>query len=365
MKLGILTLPFNNNYGGYLQAYALMTVLKQEGHDVELIYRQHNKLKVPLVYYITNVVKRILHMPHGPFLLTRESLLRWKGKLMMPFVDKYIYPRTKPLQSTEELRDAVEQGIYDVIVCGSDQLWRPDYVPNIENFFCSFLKGNKPKLISYAASFGSDKPVYTEEQRIECGEAIARFAAVSVRERSGIDVIRNLGWKPKVSPQVVLDPTMLLTKEHYESLLPKTPSLSKGKVFCYVLDQSPHAQKLIIEVCEKTGLEPFHIIDPERWKRSDYLMPSIEDWLAGIRDAEYVVTDSFHGTVFSIIFNKPFVVYVNNDRGSDRFLTLLEYFNFVDVTNICGKINWNSVNEMLREQRVNSLDFLRSAIKTS
>lgn len=359
MKIGILTLPFNNNYGGYLQAYALMTVLKQEGHEVELIYRQHNRCRYPLSYYIKTIVKMIFGRPHGPLNPTRENILRWKGKLMMPFVDKYIVPRTKVLQSSKELQSAVEQGNYDVIVCGSDQLWRPDYVPNIEDFFCTFVKGDKPKLVSYAASFGTNRPIYSEEQRKVCGEAISRFSAVSVREQSGMDVIKSFGWHTENDPVVVLDPTMLLPKEHYLSLLPNADSPSKGKVFCYVLDNSDEVKNKTSEIISHLDKDKYEIADIQK---SGAKLPSIEVWLSAIRDADLVITDSFHGTVFSIIFNKPFVVFTNKKRGADRFETLLSHFglkvrkNFVST--IETPISWTKVNAVLNEHKNLSLKYL-------
>lgn len=368
MKIGVLTLPFNNNYGGYLQAYALMTVLKQEGHEVELIYRQHNRGKYPLSYYIKTMIKIVIGKPHRPLNPTRENILRANGKLLMPFVDKYIVPRTKVLQSSEELKSAVEQGKYDVIVCGSDQLWRPEYVPNIEDFFCSFVRGDRPRIVSYAASFGTDKPIYSDIQKKICGDAISRFKAVSVREQSGIDVIKSFGWHTANNPVVVLDPTMLLPKEHYLSLLPKTDSPSKGKVFCYVLDNSEYVKNKTINILSHLGKEKYEIADIQK---SVTELPSIETWLSAIRDADFVLTDSFHGTVFSIIFNKPFIVFTNKERGADRFDSLLFQFglgsrSFIPhITSVdLDGIVWNDVNDVLVSRRNDSMQFLRKQLRT-
>lgn len=358
MKIGILTLPFNNNYGGYLQAYALMTVLKQEGHEVELIYRQHNKHKFPVSYYIKTIVKMILGRPHGPLNPTPDNWLRIKGKNLMPFVDKYISPRTKPLYSSIELEAAVIGSNYDVVITGSDQLWRPDYVPNIENFFLSFLKNSKTKVISYAASFGTDKPNYTEEQKEICGDAISRFKAVSVREQSGIDVIKNFGWNTAKEPVVVLDPTMLLPKEHYFSLLPNIESPSKGKVFCYVLDNSEEIKAKTNEIVSQLGKEKYEIANIQKTGAD---LPSIETWLSAIRDADFVITDSFHGTVFSILFNKQFVSYANINRGYDRFVTLLEQFNLLDRLNnyTNSQTDWKEVNHILKNKQEVSKLYLK------
>lgn len=141
MRIGILTLPFNNNYGGYLQAYALLTVLKQMGHDVELIYRRHNKrpLKYRLLYVFKTVVKCILRIPYGPLIPSLEYDHRHAGKMMLPFVDKNISPKTKPYFTTASMEKSCK-GKYDVVIVGSDQIWRPIYVPNINDFFLEFIK---------------------------------------------------------------------------------------------------------------------------------------------------------------------------------------------------------------------------------
>ena len=136
MTIGILTLPFNNNYGGYLQAYALMTVLKNEGHDVELIYRRHNKppftkLIVPTV---KNVVKLLLGRKVISVIPDGEKSFRERGVNMMPFFDKYIVPRSRPLYSSKEFAKYVT-GRYDAVIVGSDQVWRPDYGSGIGDFF--------------------------------------------------------------------------------------------------------------------------------------------------------------------------------------------------------------------------------------
>lgn len=372
MRIGILTLPFNNNYGGYLQAYALLTFLKEQGYNVELIYRKHNRRnwKFRIKYVIVNIIKLLIGKEHGTFMPNQEEELRSKGRNIMPFVDKYIYPKTKPFYSTRDLTRGCA-GQYDAIIAGSDQLWRPDYVPNIEDFYLSFEADDNVKKLAYAASFGTDMPIYSDEERRICGEAISKFVGVSVREDSGIDIIKRFGWKTQSDPIVVLDPTMLLTKEHYNTLLSETLSQSSGKVFCYVLDPSSEAKSIVEEVCNQTNLEPYHIIDSEKWKRNDYYMPSIEEWLVGIRDAEFVVTDSFHGTVFSIIFNKPFIVYANKTRGMVRFQSLLNTLGLLsrmistplEVSNILYKpIDWEMVAEVVEKERMISKEFLHSSL---
>lgn len=372
MKIGILTLPFNNNYGGYLQAYALMTVLKDMGHEVELIYRRHNRrpFLYRIKYSIKTIIKIVLGMNHGPLIANQEEEHRKKGELMMPFVDKYISPKTKPLFSTSELRNEC-RGKYDAIIVGSDQVWRPDYVPNIQNFFLDFVDDEKVVKIVYAASFGNNNPSYTLKQKQECGRLIELFDKVSVREDNGVEVILNFGWKVKTTPSIVLDPTMLLCKTHYESLL-SSENIKNRYLLSYVLDNNIELKRLVDSLCSKLNLNEYSVIDPRKWERPDYKMPSIETWLESIMNAEFVITDSFHGTVFSIIFNKPFVVYANKYRGAERFYTLLRYFGLenriINESNCNDEminlvINWDNVNKLLEKEKTKSIEFISELLE--
>jgi len=370
MKIGVMTIPFNNNYGGYLQAFALITTLKSLGHDAVLINRmpQNWPLFRRVRYFIKSLIKVILLRKCDSLFLSKERSIQRKGRLMLKFVDSYI-PKTKPVRSSRELSKLTKSS-FDVVVFGSDQLWRPDYVPNITDFFGAFLKRRNVCRIAYAASFGNGNPQYTEKERVQCGKEISKFRSISLRESSGLDVIKKMKWKT-VRPEIVLDPTMLLDVECYNSKMFEKKSESVSKLFCYVLDSSNEAEKIIKRVSEVSDLDVYNIIDSKLWKCADYLLPPIEDWICGIRDAAFVITDSYHGTVFSILFNKPFAVCVNKKRGADRFFSLLEQFGLMDRI-VCSegdaervwkkKIDWIAVNEAIQIKRKASLDFLKNAL---
>lgn len=367
MKIGILTLPFNNNYGGYLQAYALMTVLKNEGHDVELIYRRHNKppFRKLIIPTCKNVVKKLLGRKVVSIIPNPEKEFRVRGASMMPFLDKYIVPRSKPLYSSKEFTKYVT-GRYDAVIVGSDQVWRPDYGPGIGDFFFADVKDEKLIRLSYAASFGSENPAYSDEEIKICKQAISLFKAVSVREQSGLEIIKSFIWKTLAEPQFVLDPTFLLDKEVYESLISGlNGTKTKGKLFNYVLDSNTQTKTIITEASRINKLEVFGVADIQK---GDVDLPSIEDWLCFIRDASFVVTDSFHGMVFSIIFKKDFVVCPNIKRGVDRFISLLGLLGLqgrivTDEQQVqsCVKtpINWAEVEEVLRVERFRSLNYIK------
>ena len=369
MRIGILTVPFNNNYGGYLQAYALMTILKQMGHEPTIIMRRHTPAPVSLLFRlkftIKGICRTIFYRKRFPLIYSRELTFRTRGRNMLSFVNKYIQPQTIYIYSTNELRNQCD-GKFDVYIVGSDQVWRPIYVPGIiGNMFLDFTEGWDVKRFSYAASFGTDNPEYTEDEKQLCGRLIERFDGVSVREESGANVIDNLGWHPK-RLSVVLDPTLLLNAIDYNKLL-HSSSDSERRVFCYVLDQNPLTDFVVESVCNVSKLKENVISNIQTGKSS---LPSVEDWLTAIRDAEFVVTDSFHGTVFSIIFNKPFVVCANTQRGFTRFEALLATFGLSnriinkasDLAVLDKDIDWNAVNRFLLIEQNKSKCFLNEML---
>lgn len=372
MKVGLLTLPFNNNYGGFLQAYALLTVLRNMGHDVELINRRPKPWSVwrCIKYLIRNTGLMMLRKPHRNFIPKPEEELKYDGQLMMRFVDNYIVPQTKPIYSSKEMRNVVT-GRYDVVVVGSDQVWRPEYVPNIKEFFFSFLPNDLTKRIAYAVSFGTSAPHYTKQDQIICGKYYEKFHAVSFREKSGVDVIASFGWHNMAKSLVVLDPTMLLNCNNYDMLLTDTISKSHNKVFCYVLDDSENVRSTVHRVSQILNKDVCRFYGQNKWKNQRHVLPSIEDWLCNLRDSQFVITDSFHGAVFSIIYHKPFVVYINKRRGADRVLSLLETFRLSNriisdsgtlISVICHQIDWAAVDEIWHNEYKKSIKFLEESL---
>lgn len=371
MKIGIITVPFNNNYGGYLQSYALMTVLKRMGHEPTLIMRRHNPYRVSIVFrikfFIKGILKTIIRHKIYPCFYGKESSFRARGKNMLAFVDKYIQPQTRYIYSTDELRKECE-GRFDAYIVGSDQVWRPIYVLGlIGNMFLDFTNGWNVKRIAYAASFGTGAPEYTEETKELCGSLIEKFDAVSVREQSGLNVFDDFGWKVK-NPKVVLDPTMLLTREDYNKVLTQENNMAKGKIFCYVLDKDNEVKTVISKIQKQINKPVYEITDIQK---GDSVLSSIETWMCAIRDSEFVITDSFHGTVFSIIFNKPFAVFVNKKRGSSRLKDLLNQFgldahilsmpyqNNISLNNF----DWTKINNIIELKIQKSKQFLIDCLK--
>lgn len=324
MKIAILSLVLHQNYGGILQSYALQTVLERMGHTVEVLNR-------PLVYPSTNwkevpkrIVKKILGRDEVIFKEARyKREAATLNKAVWDFRKQYIHERI--------INDfcEIKESDYDCIVVGSDQVWRPRYFKEqwacgIENAYLSFTKGWSIKRIAYAASFGVDEWEYTEEETRLCKEAAKMFDVITVREDSGINLVKD---HLRLEATQALDPTMLLEKEDYIKLIEaaNTP-ISKGTLLNYVLNPSKEKKAFIERVAKERHLIPFSVNNALVKKTSpteDRILPPLESWLRGFHDAKFVITDSFHACVFSILFDKPFVAIGNKDRGLSRFKNLL------------------------------------------
>lgn len=353
MNIGLITVPFNNNYGGFLQAFALKHFLESKGHHVTIINRRRDweKRSLPnkLKSYIKRLIKTItLKKTYDISLYTNR------------FIKEYLSPITKDIYTNKGLNKISD---FDFYIVGSDQVWRYKYAPtNICNYFFDFLAGtNKPR-ISYAASFGVSFNEYDDNTIRKCSDLLRDFKAISVREHSGINLLKNF-FSVKSDIFHVLDPTMLIDKGVYTDLARKYPKTNNDQyIFTYVLDKTEDKQKLIDKISSEKEL-PVKNINAQTDDNKSVIEP-VEKWLSYILNSSYVITDSFHGMVFSIIFNKPFTVYINNDRGAERFDSLLSILN-IKNTLIDNSIhykdvdfNWCEINKLLGEAKRKSKFFL-------
>lgn len=362
MKIGILTQPLHNNYGGILQNYALQTVLKQLGYEPVTINVQYPEKQIPFSTRAIKFIWRIFKKLRGDRRFLFCDLKRHYEFVNRPgieqkrFIDAYInqISYNEPLTS-----EFCKRNIYDAFVVGSDQVWRPGFSPFISNYFLDFTKGFDVQRISYAASFGTDSWEGTPIETSRLAELARKFNSISVREKSGKEVCKKVF---NVDATWVLDPTLLLKKEDYEQLF-TSPAKKEKYVAIYVLDMTHQIDSIIKTICKEKNLKPVYLGVPTK---KGY--PSIESWLSGIFCSEFVVTDSFHGTVFSILSHKPFATVVNVGRGATRFDSLLGSLGLLDrlVTNDCSVINvpvdYDNVEELLKEYRVSSLNFLKQAL---
>ena len=383
MRLGILTQPLHTNYGGLLQAFALQKYLRDElGHDV-LTVDYTRKPKAWLAPY--RLVRRCV----AKFVLRRSVTLfpkshpQGSGKLTQRFIDENIRT-TKKIFAPARKRDFAEYD-FDAFVVGSDQTWRPAYSPYMPTFFLDFLGEDiKTRRVAYASSFGKDEWEFSPEMTKICAPLAKRFHAISVREDSGIELCKKY---LDVPAEHVIDPTMLLSKEDYYAIVERDEERGflekrspEKRLFAYVLDEAPEKKSLIADVATRVGLSVEEIMPKREVLQSGKASyPPVSAWLRGFRDAEFVVTDSFHGCVFSIIFNKPFIAIGNAGRGMSRFHSLLKMFGMEDrlvllkegkgdlngriLSLVVEKIDWEQINAARAKEQSRSHMFLKEALE--
>ena len=370
MKIALLTMTFNNKYGGYLQAYSLMESLKKLGHEPELLFvqLQNNDFKSSIKKYLKKYVLGYLK-PKWNYERYQNTI----EKNTNYFSDTYILPKTKPIYNKNDFLQYEDK--YNAYIIGSDQVWRPTMYKYIDEAFFGFVKNKNATLLSYAASFGLDTWEYTDEQTNRFKEQLKRFRAISVREDSGIHLCKRY-FESEV--EHVLDPTMLLSIEEYRNIIVKeNEPKSKGELLTYILDETEEKIYLKELISKELDLKIFAVNvkskDPEE-KLEDRIYSTVTSWLRGFDDAKYIVTDSFHGCVFSILFNKPFIVYGNKRRGMSRFDSLLKMFDLEDrlvvtkeditIDKIKKEIDWIEVNKKLKKYINDSIEYLKTNLKS-
>ena len=303
LKIGILTLPIAENYGGILQAVALYRYLHNQGHDVVLIYKDSYQASWK------KIVKDILlNIPFHNFknIKTNHKLkIEWQKRKAFhrPFIEKEIFKISQDLFTKKDLEIFAKKEKFDAIIVGSDQVWRKAYINDIfyKSYFLDFVDGTKTKKIAYAASFGKD---YWEgkEDIDDISKLLSDFTAVSIREKSGVAICKNsFGFD---NAKHVLDPTMLMDKEFYiNEIISKydTSRVSKGGLLTYVLDEEDEKKQIINFVKNNLNMDKVHHLKGFNTLKTTYSVP---EWLASFSNADFVVTGSFHGLAFSLIYHR-------------------------------------------------------------
>lgn len=383
-KIAILTQPLGQNYGGIIQNYALQKVLKNIGHEsITLDIRQDCD-------YFGNYYSHISSFKKRYYLLLNETKHRLEGRrrvIPSGYYFDYIHKNTinfikqhisisPTLYSTQSVKKYFNSNNFNNVVVGSDQVWRPIYSPNIYNFFLDFTENKDTiKRISYAASFGTSNWEFSNEETLKCKELINQFDHISVREIGGIDLCdRYL----ESSATCVLDPTLLLNSNDYIELFDDMKIKRKG-IFSYILDKADFKNDIISQLEQFLGCKSFYnqpkkyFYEDKKSSPEDYQIPKLENWIKAFYEAEFIVTDSFHGTVFSIIFNKPFLVLINESRGADRFNSLLGQIGLEDRIYDVNKdlsyyiknsIDYKVVDEKLCLLKEYSFKFLKDSLKS-
>lgn len=367
MRIGILTLPLHTNYGGILQAYALQTVLERMGHEVKIIHLPFVRPSASFKIKVKRFLKKMLGRFSG-YINFEEKSNQW-----LPFVAKNINTFMDAQLNLARYNDYsdISETDFDCICVGSDQIWRPRMLLyNISNAYLSFASNWNIKRIAYSVSFGTDEWEYSEEETSICKSLVKKFNAVSVRELGGVNLCQ---YYLNINAMHTLDPTLLLDADDYKSLIKDHPCSNNSKIlFSYVLDVTIEKAELIENFAKYKGMDVSKInveMGNKKCELSKRILPSVEYWLKSFRDSDFIITDSFHACVFSILFKKPFAVMVNNVRGAARFSSLLSMFGLEDriVSSLedlkkLNAIDYTLVYSKLEAQKQLSYNFLSKSL---
>ena len=356
MRIGILTFHWAQNYGAVLQCYALMSKLEEMGHEVLIIDR--------LPRY-QGILRRLYHRFSYKYYLSWLKFSR--------FNKQWLIPKTKRYTTQQSLEKFESNEKLDAVIVGSDQVWRWEIMGY--NYFLDFIRKGNIRKYAYAASFGLSHWQSQELEQSQVKLLLKEFDAISVREQSGVTICNQVFDVPA---KWVIDPTLLYDADYYKAIfLWERPKESSHKVVTYILGEEH------LELCQKISqwtesqgmdyrdLYWTRIGYPALKKGTNFFFHlSVENWLNEIRNAAYVITNSFHCMVFAILFRKKFVVLNNPSGGSDRIHTLLSalqlkhrFFASSDdffqlKKTLDAPIPYDEVEERIHACRKDSLSFL-------
>lgn len=361
MKIGIVTFQWADNYGAVLQAHALQSYLQERGHDVQIVdYRVK-----PAISFVRRWLAKT---PRG---CVRKWEAAWKTYLFEAFRRKHLKQTPEVFHSAEKLNVIADR--FDLLITGSDQVWNPRWLEQVDGLFdLCFLSfaGNKTKRISYAASIGhSDTLTMTDEWKKILSCRMKEMDAISVRERSSVSLVQELSGRTDAIQ--VADPTLLLDRSYYEGLATGRQS-RKRYLFSYMLHGLEQDAGFVCnQISEKLVVPVIQCNARQTRLHRGYRLPSPTGWLGEIRDASFVVTNSFHATVFCLIFHVPFIaVLIDGQIGSmnSRITDLLNMVGLGHRICVSGEkmspglisetIDWDAVVHNMSAMRAGSVDFL-------
>ena len=327
----IMNYWWSGNYGASLTAYALQQLLN--GYHTELADFEDK-------HYLNTVSN---------------------CNFAQEFASKYLKV-SKPIQLLSDFFSLTR----NVFIAGSDQIFRP--LGNFDNkrqYYLDFVLPDAKK-IAFSASFATDKQQFLREASNFQQECIKRslksFDCISVREKSGIEICKDLF---DVEAEWIIDPVFILEKTEYDKLIKSSSMNFKDKIVSYILDKNRKYKKAYKYLKNIYNIDVIETADTGI---------SVEDWLSSIKNCKFMITDSFHGLCFAIIFNKPFICVLNKTRGAARFESILE---MLGIENQCissideiyqkdciFKINYEKVNQNIEKEQEKGLNFLNKALNT-
>lgn len=367
-KIAIITLHRAENYGSVLQAYALQKTIEKFGHKVILLdylpERYTNKGKL-------NRLKNKSEKLKNPLLCLIAKILIYpsyirKNRIFKQFLSKYLHLSEKTFATNEEAKQLNIDA--DIFCTGSDQVWNSHWNEGVdETLYLGFVPKGK-LCFSYAASIGLSD--ISQEEKDETSKLLDKYEYISVREKTGVEIMHSIG---RTDACLTLDPTLLLSESEWNKMADNTTCNSKY-VLTYNLHHDDRIDRYAQLLAKKHSLKVRNIT--YNWHdivRKGHLewCPPVEEFLTLIQNAEYIIADSFHATVFSIVFERPFVT-ITPEVASSRISSLLDMLNisehnihsFEDTSIIETPIDYKTVKTKLEKERQKSLSFILKALET-
>ena len=351
------------NVGAGLQAYALNTWLCEQGYDAEIIdykppYLRHYSLTaVPNKKYQKPLIRELYLLAKLPRRI--KALSSPKKKAFDAFKKTYLKVTDKEYQSNDALKAATQEA--DAYIAGSDQIWNPLF-PNGKDpsFYLDFVQNAKK--ISYAASFAVEK--LPEELESQVRTWLSSFDAISVREKSGLDILTSLG----INGTTVCDPVFLLQKENWNQLA-KKKTIGEPYLFVYDFDRSELIESMAKQIAEKKNLKIVSYFHNDYADQCDESGPI--GFLQNVSNAEVVISNSFHATAFSLIFQRKFFTVGRKESINTRMVDLLNDMNLADryLNNSADDwqkvrpIDWGQTEACIQKTIEQSKCFLKKALE--
>lgn len=352
-NVNIITIHKEPNYGAILQAYALYHIIEKSGHrahiiDLSMMYRFH-----PF-----NPLNRIL-IPLHNWLKGYDRCYR----IAADFSERHEPERIGPFSTVAQL-EKYNWNKDDIYIVGSDQVWNPALTGLLARAFTlSFLPESCNGKYAYASSFGNIKDEKQRAEDLDLKSTIGSFRKIAVREKFGVEFLKKNG----ISSIEVIDPTLLL--DDYSFLLPSAPADS-GNLLYLSLGHAPVMDAFADDIAKKINLpleKRFGYLQPQKEVNRQWL--KVEEWLHRIACSRVVVTDSFHATVFAIMFRRPFYVFISEPSKAFRITNLLEKLGLgdrivasVDDAEKVTEIDYDDVAAKLAVYRAESLNYLNEIL---
>lgn len=356
------------NYGSLLQAIATQKVLQDLGNDCELIdyirtdeYHANSTITIaksrPKLAnnFLLFAMYFAIRLPENIFANRKFEKMRGKYLSM-----------TRLCHSTKELCDNLPDA--DIYMTGSDQVWGPILYGGYDwNYFLDFV-GDDKKKIAFASSFG--KMDISDKDSNQMKKLLSRYDSIAVRESQAEELLNDWG----INAKQVLDPTFLLNAEQWKQILPYKDKGTKQKyVLIYEIHNNKKLDRYAKEFAKKMNLPLVRVSSmPHQITRGGKFVatPNVVDFLSYINNAQYIVTDSFHGTAFAINFNVPFVTLMPETGTSARNISLLKLTGLMDrvaldendFSVLDRKVDFSNANIVLEEERIKSMEVLKSMI---